>query len=116
MDNTQNNRSQSRGGFGIQRIIAVLFGIIELILAFRFVLKLLGANESNGFVQGLYAITQPVVGIFEGIFATINTNIAGIQGVFEPATVIAVVIIGFIEWALLKLISRRTENNYSQAA
>jgi hypothetical protein len=42
-----------QGGFGIQRIIAAIFSIIELILAIRFILKLLGASASNGFVQGL---------------------------------------------------------------
>jgi hypothetical protein len=107
---TQNHRSYDRRGsyFSIRRIIAAIFGIFELILAFRFILKLLGANTQNNIVQGLYDITQPVVVLFEGIFATVGTNIAGIHGAFEPATVIAIVIIGLVEWVLFKLISRRT--------
>jgi uncharacterized membrane protein YvlD (DUF360 family) len=107
---TQNNRSYDRRGnyFSIRRIIAAIFGIIELILAFRLILKLLGANTQNILVQGLYDITQPVVGLFEGIFVTINSNIVGIQGAFEPATIIAIIIISLINWVLFKLISRRT--------
>ncbi len=116
MDNQENKYSFSRGSFGIQRIIVTLFGIIEFILAFRFVLKLLGADEGNGFVQGVYNITQPVIGLFEGIFSTININIAGMNGVLEPATIIAVVIIGLIEWVLLKLISKRSGSGLSKVA
>lgn len=112
MKTYENNYSESRGSFGIQRIIATIFGIIELILAIRFVLKLLGASDNNGFVQGLYSITEPAVALFQGIFSAINTNIAGIHGLFEPATIIALLIIGLIEWVLLKLISRRPDRNY----
>ena len=108
MGNNPNKYNILRGGSGISRIIATIFSIIELVLAFRFILKLLGANAGNSLVQGLYDITQPFIGLFEGIFATMNTNIFGIHGVFEPATVIAVVVISFIEWALFKLISRRS--------
>ena len=113
---SQKKYSKSRGSFGLSRIIATVFGLIELILAFRFILKLLGANENNGLVQGLYVITHPIVGVFEGIFSTINTNIAEIHGVFEPATIIAVVVIGFIEWALLRLISKRSASGLSRVA
>jgi hypothetical protein len=35
-----------------------------------------------------------------------NINIAGIHGIFEPATVIAVIVIGLIEWAAFKLLFR----------
>jgi len=108
MGNSSNRYNILRGGSGISRIITTIFSIIQLILAFRFILQLLGANAGNTLVQGLYDITQPFVSLFEGIFATMNTNIFGIHGVFEPATVIAVVVISFIEWALFKLISRRS--------
>lgn len=103
-----------KGGSGISRIIATVFSIIELILVFRFILKLFGANAGNSLVQGLYNITQPIIGLFEGIFTTMNTNILGIIGVFEPATVIAVVVISFLEWALFKLISRRSGSRFSR--
>ena len=103
-----------RGGSGISRVIAIIFSIIELILVFRFILKLLGANAGNGLVQGLYDITQPFIGFFEGIFAAMNTNIFGILGVFEPATVIAVVVFSFLEWALLKLISGRSGRRFGR--
>lgn len=103
-----------RGGSGISRVIATIFSIIELILVFRLILKLLGASAGNGLVQGLYDITQPFIGLFEGIFATMNTNIFGIIGVFEPATVIAVVVFSFLEWVLLRLISGRSGRRFGR--
>jgi hypothetical protein len=104
-----------RGGSGIVRIIATIFSIIELILAIRFILKLLGASTGNSLVQGLYNTTQPFVGLFEGIFASMDTNIFGVHGVFEPATVIAVVAIGIIEWVLFRIISRRSGNRVNRS-
>jgi len=112
MATSKNRFSIHRGSFGIQRIIATIFSVIELILAIRFILKLLGASASNGFVQGLYNVTQPWVGLFEGIFKTMSTNIAGIHGIFEPATVIAVIVTGLIEWAVFKLFFRQSSSRF----
>lgn len=103
-----------RGSLGIQRIIATVFSIIQLILVVRFVLKILGASGHNSLVQGLYNLTQPCVGLFEGIFKTMNTSIAGIHGVFEPATVIAVVVVSLIEWIIFKLFFNRSGNGFSR--
>lgn len=90
-----------------QRAVSIVFGIIEIILAFRLVFKLLGANPGNGFVKGLYAITQPIVGIFEGIFSKATTAGAETTAVFEPATLILMVIIGLIAWAVMKMMVPR---------
>lgn len=90
-----------------QRIICSLFGIIEIILAFRLVFKLLGANSTNGFVQDLYNVTQPFVGIFESIFSQKSISTTETVGVFEPETLLAMVIIGLIALIVLKLIRPR---------
>jgi hypothetical protein len=105
MKMNQNNSNNSRGGFGIQRIVGTIISIIDLILVLRFILKLFGANAGNSIVQGLYDITQPFIGLFEGIFSSMKTNLFGMSGVFEPATVIAIIIVGLIGAVLLKLIS-----------
>ena len=90
-----------------QSIVGVIFGVIEAILAFRLIFKLLGANPGNVFVNGIYNITQPFVGIFEGIFPQFSTK--GAEG-FEPATLIAIVVIILISWAVMKIITPRTGN------
>ena len=93
-----------------RRIVGVVFGLIEIILAFRLIFKLLGADPQNGFVQFIYNITQFFVGIFEGIFAKAAT---GSQAVFEPATLIAMIVVAIAAWLVLKLMSpsqnRRSE-------
>ncbi len=97
-----------------QRIIYTIYGLVSAILAFRFIFKLLGANSENVFVRGIYAVTQPVVGIFEGIFSP--TAIDGAEGtaVFEPETLIAMVVIALIVWAVLKLTKPRSGNRFEK--
>ena len=45
------------------------FHIIEMMLSFRLVFKLMGANSENTFVQGIYNITYHFVKLFEIIFS-----------------------------------------------
>jgi len=49
-------------------LIYFFFGILETLLAFRLILKLMGASLSSGFVNGIYAITGIFILPFEGIF------------------------------------------------
>ena len=98
----------------VQRTIYTISGAILAVLAFRFVFKLLGANPDNGFTRGIYAFTQPIVGIFEGIFSSSNINGAEMAAGFEPATVIAMVVIALITWVILKLITPRRGNRIEE--
>jgi flagellar biogenesis protein FliO len=91
-----------------KRIIGTIFSIIEILLAFRLIFKLLGANPTNGFVQGIYNLTQFFVGIFEGIFSRATTSGAETTAVFEPATLIAMVVVAIIAWVVLKLMTPRS--------
>lgn len=108
MEKKLETRNSSSEGSMPKRIVIVLFSLIEIILGFRFVFKLMGANPSNVFVKGLYDVTQFFVGIFEGIFAKITVSDAATKAVFEPATLIAIIVIGLIAWGIMKLMSQRT--------
>ncbi len=68
-----------------KRIVGVVFAVFEVVLAFRLIFKGLGANPSNGFVRGIYGVTQFLVGIFEGIFSGHRHRWRD-TAVFEPAT------------------------------
>lgn len=87
-----------------QRITAIIFIIIEIILAFRLVLKLLGANAENIFVKFIYGVSQVFVGVFQGIFGNASTKGLETTAVFEPGTVIAMIVIAIIAWIVMKLI------------
>ena len=51
------------------RVIGLVFTVLEVVLLIRFLLKLLGANADQGLVATIYAITDPLVAPFRGIFA-----------------------------------------------
>lgn len=87
-----------------QRITAIIFIIIETILAFRLVLKLLGANAENVFVKFIYGVSQVFVGVFQGIFSDASTEGLETTAVFEPGTVIAMIVIAIIAWIVMTLI------------
>lgn len=104
---TINSKQESHTG---QKIASIIFGVIEVALGFRLVFKLLGANPENAFVQGIYTFTWIFVGIFEGIFSRVTTKGAETTAVFEPATLIAMVVIAVIAYFVLKLIAPRSGN------
>ncbi len=101
----------SQQGDTVQRIVGIVFGAIEITLAFRLVFKLLGANPENGFVQGIYAFTHYFVVAFVGIFSRSTTQGSQTLAVFEPATVIAMVVVALIAWAVLKMSKPHTGNH-----
>ncbi len=70
-------------GHTLQRIGSTIFGVIEVVLAFRLVFKLLGANPDNGFVQAIYAFSQIFAGMFVGIFFKVTTQGAGTTGLLS---------------------------------
>lgn len=58
-------------GAGVARakqVIYFIFGAIEALLALRFVLLLLGANEASSFVSLIYTLSHPFALPFQGIF------------------------------------------------
>ena len=103
------NTSQQRDT--IQRLVGIFFGAIEITLAFRLVFKFLGANPENAFVQGIYAFTYFLVVAFVGIFSRSATQGAENLAIFEPATVISMVVVALIGWAVLKISKPRAGNH-----
>ncbi|MBN1892214.1 MAG: YggT family protein [Clostridiales bacterium] len=90
-----------------RRIVAVVFSAIEVILIIRFFMKLLGANAQNTFIKIIYGATGFFVKLFEGIFSQVTISESS-GAVFEPATLIAILIIALIAWGVLKLMKRHT--------
>jgi hypothetical protein len=98
-------RNTKSGGYIARLIMGILFGAVEVLLAIRLVFKLLDANSQNSIVQGIYELTHYIVGIFEGIFLRIAPVGAHVTAVFEPATVIAMIVVAMIAWVILKLMA-----------
>ncbi len=81
------------------QIVWYIVGIIEALHAFRFILKLLGANPTAGFTSFIYGITQPFVAPFQSVF-----KISKVEGsVFEWTTLLAMLVYWLIALAIIKL-------------
>ncbi|MDB5167206.1 MAG: Membrane protein involved in colicin uptake [Candidatus Saccharibacteria bacterium] len=93
--------SQTSGIVIAQRFIWFIVGVIDALIAIRFILLLLGANQSAGFVDFIYGITGILVAPFVGIF---GEPIYG-RFLFEWSSVLAVVVYSLIAWGIVKLIT-----------
>lgn len=74
------------------QIVWYILGLIEVLLAFRFVLKLLGANPDAGFSSFIYGVTYVLATPFLNVFRV--SQVAG--SVFEWTTILAI----FVYWVL----------------
>ena len=89
----------------LTRVVTLIFTVLEVLLLFRFLLKLFGANQSQPLVAGLYGITNPLVRPFEGIFAIPPDS------PFDVAALMAIVflfLVAALIVALVKAIAGRT--------
>lgn len=86
----------------MRRIVILLFGLIQLVIALRIVLLLLDARESNGLVSWILNVSQVFVAPFDGILRTDNLHAAG--SVLDVTAIVALVGISILEliviWAL----------------
>ena len=84
----------------VTTIVSFLFGVLEVILALRFVFRLLGANQDNSFTLFLYNLSQVFIAPFHGIF---HDQVLGTGTVFELSTLIAMLIFALLAWGLVAL-------------
>ena len=88
----------------IEYLIYFLFGILEILLAFRLVFKLIGASLSSTFVSLIYGITGVFILPFEGIFRRWFTQGVETTSVFEPSTLVAIIVFAVVAWGIVKLV------------
>lgn len=84
-----------------QRVVWFIIGLINIIIALRFVFLLLGANRGAGFTDFIYSVSAPFVSPFVGIF---GEPVYG-QSVFEISSILAIVIYTLIGWGIAKLLT-----------
>src|SRR4051812_42695861 len=100
---TEVEPAADRGINLIARIIWFITGVILLLLAFRFLLSLLGANTTNAFANFIYTTSHPFVAPFFGLFNYNNIQY-GISR-FEVYTLVAILVYAAIGWLLAYLVS-----------
>jgi YGGT family len=87
----------------ITALIYFILGVLEVVLALRFIFRLLGANQTSSFIQFLYGLSGAFVGPFNGIFND-QTIGNGSASVFEVSTLIAMLVYALIGWGLVSLV------------
>lgn len=81
------------------QIVYYVLGVVEVFMAFRFVLKLLGANAEAGFTSFIYGVTYPFVAPFLTVFKI--TRVEGV--IFEWTTLLAMLVYAIIGMAIVKI-------------
>jgi len=96
--------NKEKGIFQGSYLVYYIMGVIEVLLSFRVVFKILGANPDSGFVSFIYSVTGIFLAPFSEIFQTVTAQGAETTSFIEPATIIAMVVYGIIAWGVVKLI------------
>ena len=89
--------AQPSGSTVAARVVMLVFGIIELLIALRIVLLAIDAREGNAIVSAILSLSQPLVAPFEGILRTDALHASG--ALLDLAAVVA-----FIGWTIVELV------------
>ena len=84
----------------LTQLIYWLFGLIEGLIAIRFVLKALGANPSAGFADFIYRVSGILVAPFMGLFGNLQSQ----GSVLELNSIVALIVYALIAWLLARLV------------
>jgi len=86
-------------------LVYFFFGALEILLTFRLILKLAGASYGNAFVGLVYGITGIFILPFQGIFQRVVGQVVQTTSVFEPATLVAIIVYAVLAWGVVKFLS-----------
>ena len=87
----------------VEYVIYFLFGVLEVLLVFRLILKMMGANMGSMFVNFIYSITGIFTLPFRGIFSQTATPGLENAAIFEPATLIAIIVYAVLAYGIVRL-------------
>lgn len=96
--------SRQKELFRTYQVLWYILGLFEIFLAFRFFLKLAGANPNSGFVSFIYGATQPMVGPFLDAFHATPSRGAETTSYFEWSTLLAGFVFALVVWGIIRLL------------
>ena len=93
------NSSTTKPIFRSTQVVWYILGVIEILLAFRFVLKMAGANPVAGFSSFIYNITwffaQPFISVFG------STRVEG--SILEWTTLLAMMVYWIVALGIIRI-------------
>jgi hypothetical protein len=106
------NSPSTRPLYRATQVVWYLFALLEIILAFRFFLRLAGANPAAAFTNFIYSISLPFVQPFITVF-----RITVVEGrMFEWTTLLAMLVYLIIAWGITSLFVMGRTVSTAQAA
>lgn len=96
----EEGREQRVASMKAVQLIWWVLGLIEAVLALRFIFKLVGVNAANPFASFLYRISALIVKPFASLTGAPQAN----GMVFEFSTLLAMIIYGLVGWGIAKLV------------
>ncbi len=94
------------------QIVWYIFGLLEIILAFRFILKLFAANPNAGFSSFIYGLSYPFASPFLNVF-----RISRVDGnIFEWTTLLAMIVYLLVAWGIVKIFTMSKTVSTPEAA
>lgn len=100
MESPQKTYQTKKAIFRTYQIVWYIVGVIEVILGFRVILKLLGANSFSSFTSFIYAISNPFALPFAGILGTTGSSTM----ILEWSTLIAMAVYAIVAYGFVSLI------------
>ena len=91
---------EGRYNFRAAAIVGFVVGVVDILIAARFLGKLLGASAQSAFVSFINTVSGPLVAPFQGIFGNAGSK----ANSFETADLVAIVVYAVIGWGLVMLI------------
>jgi hypothetical protein len=82
------------------QVVWLLFGIVETVLAIRFVLRLLAANPDAPFAAFMYSVSDAFLLPFAGLFATPKSGGAAL----DLNAIVGIVVYMLIAWLIAKVV------------
>src|SRR5438270_11594547 len=92
---------ERRYNFRAAAVVGFIAGVVDILIAARFLGKLFGASAQSAFVSFIYTVSGPLVAPFQGIFGNGGSK----ANSFETADLVAIVAYAVIAWVLVMLIS-----------
>ena len=96
----EQGREQRVATFKATQLIWLVLGLIEALIALRFVFKLIGVNAANTFAALLYNVTD----LFVAPFASLTGAPAAGGMVLEISSLIAMFVYLLLAWALERIV------------
>jgi hypothetical protein len=90
------------GSYNFRAVAVVGFVVaaIDILIAARFLGKLLGASSHSAFVNSIYQVSSVMVAPFTGIFGDTGSK----TNTFETASLVAIVVYAVLGWGVVVLI------------